>query len=87
MPSYISLPTTWRSYRDHKFYDVTTPYVFYNAGSSEIAGPRLLTLTDKRERERSLFAMSEHNKCIYKLDNGRLPERNNRHSWPPTIYY
>ena len=26
------------------------------------------------ERERSLFTMSEHNKYIYKLDNGRLPE-------------
>ena len=34
-------------------------------------------------RERSLFTMSEHNKYIYKLDNGRLPERNNHHSWPP----
>jgi len=28
----------------------------------------------ERERERSLFTMSEHNKYIYKLDNGRLPE-------------
>ena len=27
--------------------------------------------------------MSEHNKYIYKLDNGRLPERSNHHSWPP----
>ena len=35
------------------------------------------------ERERSLFTMSEHHKYIYKLDNGRLPERNNHHSWPP----
>ena len=33
-------------------------------------------------RERSLFTMSEHNKYIYKLDNGRLLERNNHHSWP-----
>jgi len=32
------------------------------------------------ERERSLFTMSEHNKYIYKLDSGRLPERNNHHS-------
>ena len=38
-----------------------------------------------QERERSLFTMSEHNKYIYKLDNGRLPERNNHHSWPPMI--
>ena len=38
-----------------------------------------------RERERGLFTMSEHNKYIYKLDNGRLPERNNHHSWPPMI--
>jgi len=38
-----------------------------------------------RERERSLFTMSEHNKYIYKLDNGRLPERNNHHSRPPMI--
>ena len=29
--------------------------------------------------------MSEHNKYIYKLDSGRLPERNNHHSWPPII--
>jgi len=35
--------------------------------------------------ERSLFTMSEYNKYIYKLDSGRLPERNNHHSWPPTI--
>jgi len=35
------------------------------------------------ERERSLFTMSEHNKYTYKLDSGRLPERNNHHSWPP----
>ena len=39
--------------------------------------------TNYRERERSLFTMSEHNK--YKLDNGRLPERNNHHSWPPIL--
>jgi len=37
------------------------------------------------ESERSLFTMSEHNKYTYKLDNGRLPERNNHHSWPPMI--
>ena len=37
----------------------------------------------ERERERSLFTMSEHNK--YKLDNGRLPERNNHHIRPPMI--
>ena len=29
----------------------------------------------ERERERGLFTISEHNKYIYKLDNGRLPER------------
>jgi len=40
---------------------------------------------DHKERERSLFTMSEHNKYIYKLDNGRLPEMNNHHSWPPMI--
>jgi len=40
----------------------------------------------QRERERGgLFTMSEYNKYIYKLDNGRLPERNNHHSWPPMI--
>ena len=39
----------------------------------------------ERQRERSLFTMSEHNKYIYKLDNGRLSERNNRHSWPPSM--
>ena len=40
----------------------------------------LLTyLLTYRERERSLFTMSEHNKYIYTLDNGRLPERNNHH--------
>ena len=38
-----------------------------------------------KQRERSLFTMSEHNKYIYKLDNSRLPERNNHHSWPPMI--
>jgi len=37
------------------------------------------------KRERSLFTMSEHNKYIYNLDNGRLPERNNHHSWPPML--
>jgi len=36
-------------------------------------------------RERGFFSMSEHNKYIYKSDNGRLPERNNHHSWPPII--
>jgi len=43
------------------------------------------TTTVERERERGLFTMSEYNKYIYKLDNGRLPERNNHHSWPPMI--
>ena len=31
--------------------------------------------------------MLEHNKYIYKLDNGRLPERNNHHSWPRIFGY
>jgi len=39
----------------------------------------------KDERERSLFTMSEQNKYIYKLDNGRLPERKNHNSWSPMI--
>jgi len=49
--------------------------------------PRILEawLTYGNERERSLFTMPEHNKYIYKLDNGRLPEGNNHHSWPSMI--
>jgi len=30
--------------------------------------------------------MSEHNKYTYKLDSGRLPERNNHRSWRPIIH-
>jgi len=33
----------------------------------------------------SPFTLPEHNKYIYKLDNGRLPEKNNHHSWLPMI--
>ena len=47
-------------------------------------GTQIRVWAGKRERE-TLFTTSEHNKYIYKLDNSRLPERNNHHSWPPMI--
>jgi len=54
--------------------------VFYTPDALPAAQP---TASKDWKRERSLFNMSEHNKYIYKLDIGRLPERNNHHSWPP----